>query len=315
MDSVRAVVVDHRSVACLNIANVPPPEPRPNDAIVRVHAISLNRGEVRRAQEAPDGSRIGYDFAGIVETPATDGSGPKVGERVVGVLPTQNAWSELVAVRPSLIARLPENVSFEQAATLPVAGLTALYALDRGGALLGKRVLVTGASGGVGHLAVQLAREGGAIVTGVVRQAAHVPLIEEAGARTVIVDETGDAVAAGGPYDIVLESVGGPLLAAALTSLAEGGVCVHFGASASRTVTFESPRFFRSGRTVLYGLYLFTEFGDKPASEGLARLARLVSEGRLRPLIERQGSWSQIGEVAQALLDRQYRSKAVLRVD
>ena len=87
------------------------------------------------------------------------------------------AWAERVAVRTDALAALPDAVSFGQAATLPVAGLTALWALERGGLLLDKRVLVTGASGGVGHLACQLARQAGAQVVGAVRQESHAAIV------------------------------------------------------------------------------------------------------------------------------------------
>jgi NADPH:quinone reductase-like Zn-dependent oxidoreductase len=101
----------------------------------------------------------------------------------------------------------------------------------------------------------------------------------------------------------------------ALSSLAEGGTCVHFGASAGRSVTFNSGTFFLTGRTSLYGFYLWTEIGAQPAGEGLAILVNLVAQGRLRPRIEVEAPWTQVGEVAQQLLDRRYAGKAVLTVD
>ena len=119
-------------------------------------------------------------------------------------------WAELVAAPTTNLAALPEAVSFSQASTLPVAGLTALYALDRSPGLTGRNVLITGASGGVGHLGVQIAINGGATVTGLVRQEKHIQAVREAGAQNVVADETGAGAAASGPFNIVLESVGGP---------------------------------------------------------------------------------------------------------
>ena len=316
MTDIRAVVVDPSSVGGLAFRDVELPAPRPNEALVRVKAVSLNRGEVRRAQTASAGQRIGYDLAGVVESAAADGSGPAAGTRVVGLMTSQDAWAELVAVPTDLLAALPNPVTFEEAATLPVAGLTALYALRRGGALLGQRVLVTGASGGVGHLGIQLARDGGANVVALVRRDEYVPLVRDAGARDVVVDdEAGGALAEFGPFDLILESVGGAVFTTALENLARGGTCVTFGASANRIVTFEVGSFFRTGPRTLYGMYLFEEFRSVPASPSLALLANLVAEERLRPHIAVEDSWTRIGEIAQQLIDRSYPGKAVLRVD
>ncbi len=313
MASIRAVVVDPEATGRLSVKEVDEPQPSPHEALVCVHAISLNRGELLRAQTSPPGSRIGWDFAGTVETAAAEGVGPPVGAPVVGFLPT-GAWAERVAVPTQSLAVLPEGVSFAQAAALPVAGLTALYALQKGGTLLGRKVLIAGASGGVGHLAVQLARQAGATVVGLVRRSDHIELVKKLGAHEVVVDETGAEAAELGPYDLALDSVGGSVLATALTSLTKGGTCVHFGTSASRTVTFDSAVFFRTGRATLYGFYIFTEVGAQPAGEGLATLAALVSDGRLRPCIEVEAPWTRIGEIAEQLMERQYVGKAVLTV-
>src|SRR5258708_18682222 len=172
MSSMRAVVIEPAAPGQLAIRDVGAPVPAPSEALVRVAAISLNRGEVRGAARANAGDRIGWDFAGTVERAAADGSGPPAGSRVVGLLESE-AWAEQVAVETRALAQLPDAVSFEQAATLPIAGLTALYTLEIGGPLLGRKGLVTGASGGGGGLACQLARPGGADGAGVGRSPAH----------------------------------------------------------------------------------------------------------------------------------------------
>ena len=154
---VRAVVVDPAAPGKLAIKPVELRDPDRDEVAVRVTAISLNRGETRRAvQRAEPGWRSGWDFAGVAETAAGDGSGPRPGTRVVGILPS-SAWAEWVNCRTHAVAALPDAVEDAEAATLPVAGLTALHALRQGGLLLGRKVLVDGASGGVGHLACQLA--------------------------------------------------------------------------------------------------------------------------------------------------------------
>ena len=148
-----AVVVDPVAPGKLAIKPIELRDPDRDEVAVRVNAISLNRGETRRAvQQAEPGWRPGWDFVGATETAAADGSGPKPGTRVVGILPS-GAWSERVNCRTHAIAALPDAVGDAAAATLPVAGLTALHALRQGGLLIGRKVLVDGASGGVGHLA------------------------------------------------------------------------------------------------------------------------------------------------------------------
>src|SRR5262249_36627767 len=154
------------------------------------------------------GWRPGWDLAGVVDVAAADGSGPRVGARVVGVV-LEGAWAERVAVPTHALAELPEKVTFSQAATFPVAGLTALHALAKGGLLLGRRVLVPGATGGVGDFAVQLARLSGARVTAGVRRDDQVAAVRELGAHDVIV---GDVIPPTPKYDLIVDSVGGRTL-------------------------------------------------------------------------------------------------------
>jgi NADPH:quinone reductase-like Zn-dependent oxidoreductase len=259
---------------------------------------------------AAAGWRPGWDLAGHVERAASDGSGPKVDARVVGFLP-EGAWAERVAVPTHSLAELPEKVTFSQAATFPVAGLTALHALAKNGQILGKRVLVTGATGGVGDFAVQLARLAGAHVTASARRADQAPALRQLGAHEVTI---GDDIPPSPKYDLVIESVGGRTLGTALAALARGGVCVTLGVSASAEVTFDARAFFAAGRTQLYGFYVFAELGHEPAAVGLRRLADLVAAGQLAPHISVERPWSEIAQVAADLIARKYPGKAVLTV-
>ena len=156
-ETVRAVVVDPSSPQGLSLKPVELATAAQDEVTVRVTAISLNRGEIRRAtSQGNPGDRPGWDFAGVVETRATDGSGPPAGSRVVGLL-TSGAWAERVRVPSDAVAPLPAGVTDAEAATLPVAGLTALHALRQGGLLLGRKVLIDGATGGVRQLAGEMA--------------------------------------------------------------------------------------------------------------------------------------------------------------
>ena len=313
--SIRAVVVDQSSDARLTLRDVELPPAAPNDMTVRVTAISLNRGEVNRALSASEaGARPGWDFAGVVEATAPDGSGPPTETRVVGMLPT-GAWAERVCAPSHAVAALPDGVSDAQAATLPVAGLTALHALRQGGLLLGRKVPIDGATGGVGHLAVQLAAASGATVYGHVRRPEQKAMIAEWCGDRIIVAADLRAAASSGPYHLILDSIGGSALSAALTMLQPNGTCVHFGVSESPTTTFESGAFFRQGGVKLYGLILFHELRQvEPAGPGLAVLAQEVALRRLRPHIEIEAPWTDIAGIARRLIGREFVGKAVLHI-
>ena len=311
---IRAVVVDPGAAARLAIKPVELRDPDRDEVAVRVSAISLNRGETRRAlQQAEPGWRPGWDFVGTVEAAAADGSGPGLGARVVGILPS-GAWAELVNCRTHAVAALPDAVGDAEAATLPVAGLTALHALRQGGLLLGRKVLVDGASGGVGHLACQLATAAGAQVWGSLRREEHRAAVAEWCSGGVVV---GRELAAKphGPFWLILDSLGGSALAAALSMLQPGGTCVTFGVSEAAQTTFESRDFFGTGGVRLYGLTLFHELMSvERAGIGLALLADLIAAKKLRPQIAVEARWGEIGAVARRLIDREFTGKAVLHV-
>jgi NADPH:quinone reductase-like Zn-dependent oxidoreductase len=312
---VRAVVVDPAAPEKLAIKPVELRDPDRDEVAVQVTAISLNRGESRRAvQQAEPGWRPGWDFAGVVEAAAADGSGPRPGTRVVGILPS-GAWAERVNCRTHAIAALPDAVADAAAATLPVAGLTALHALRQGGLLLGRKILVDGASGGVGHLACQLATAAGAQVWGHVRREEYRAAVAEWCGERVVLGRELTAAKPHAPFWLILDSLGGSALGAALGMLQPGGTCVTFGVSEAAQTTFESRDFFGTGGVRLYGLTLFHELMSvERAGIGLALLADLIAAKKLRPQIAVEARWSEIGVVARRLLDREFAGKAVLHI-
>lgn len=311
-ETMRAVVVDREAPGRLTLASVARPVPGPGESLVRVKAFSLNRGETRTAiADAATGWRPGWDVSGIVEQSAIDGSGPPAGTRVVGL--AQAGWAELVALPSERLAVLPPDVAFATASTLPVAGLTVRTALAKGGDIQGKKILITGASGGVGTFALQLAHQAGAVVTASIRTAAQEEMVRRLGASNVAVGPTPHGAASFGPFDLILESVGGASLAAALEMLAPDATCVLLGASAGARTDFNASKF-RVGGTSLYGLVLGHELRRSPPSVGLAELGRRVADGSLVPHVEREAPWTEIAAVAQELIDRRFTGKAVLHI-
>ncbi|MER9997505.1 zinc-binding dehydrogenase [Mesorhizobium sp. M0051] len=220
-----ALVISSDSATGLRIAELAEPQPTPNEALVSVHATSLNRGELRLLAIHSNGWIPGQDIVGIVERAAADGSGPATGARVAALV-DQAGWAERVAVPTDRLAVLPDEVSFVSAATLPVAGTTALRTLRHGGDLAGQQVLVTGASGAVGRFQIQIAREQGASVTAIAA-ARHGDDLRGLGAMRVVES----IELAEGPFSLITESVGGKSLADAIERVASGGTIVMYGSS------------------------------------------------------------------------------------
>jgi NADPH:quinone reductase-like Zn-dependent oxidoreductase len=307
-----ALVTDFKSPAGVRIEDVPPPSPRPWQVIVDVRAIALNRGEI--GMISGSGKRLGWDFAGVVATPAQDGSGPRAGERVFGYVPAgvsaaPGTWAQQVAAHTKHLAPIPEGVSFSQAATLPIAGLTALQTLRLGGSLLGRRALVGGASGAVGRFAVALAARAGAEVTALVRRP-NFEGLETLGANSVAVG----LEQAGGPYDLILESTGGAALAHALTHVAPGGTVVTFGNSSGESTTFDATKFFLKSGARVHAYVVFAE-AEATASRDLATLASLVQKDVLRPLIALETNIRDAAAAITAMDRRSVDGRVVLVVD
>ncbi|MFD1930831.1 MULTISPECIES: zinc-binding dehydrogenase [Nonomuraea] len=275
-----------RALRELRLAEAPEPVPGPGEVLVEVRHVSANHGELRHPRIG------GHDAAGIVL------EGPGKGGRVVAFGP--GAWAERAVFPRSSVAAVPDGVDLAHAAALPMAGLTALRTLRAAGPLLGRRVLITGASGGVGRLAVQLAHHAGAHVIAAARRGEG---LRELGADEVVASLDGV-----GPVDVVLELLGGPHLVRAWELLAPGGNLQSIGWSSGEPAAFTSLFALGAARSI-------HSFGDvsEPGPD-LEILVDLVARGLLSPSIGWRGSWERAGEAADALFSGQVRGKIVLDV-
>ena len=296
--------------APMELRELPEPTVQRNETLVEVRAFSLNRGELRSIRNNGEGWVPGQDVAGVVVQQAADGSGPPAGARVVA-LTDEFGWAQRVAVLSHRMAVLPDGVSFAQACTLPVAGLTALRTLRHGAPLLGKRVLITGAAGGVGTLAVQLAARSGARVTAVVGRADRAAGLKELGALEVIEG----IERAQGRFGLILEAAGGASLAQAIKLVEAKGVVVVYGNSSGESTTISFADFRGAPNSRVQGFsYFYSEAEDRFAPD-LALLVSLIADGSLRPQIGVERSWREFASVAEQLRDRRVAGKAVLMLD
>jgi NADPH:quinone reductase len=305
----RSLVSTPNGSSPAEIQEVEEPHPGADEVLVEVKAASVNRGELHLLPSRP-GWRPGQDVAGVVVKSAADGGGPPVGSRVVAAV-DQGGWAERVPAPVNRLAVLPDNVSFAAAATLPVAGLTALRALRMAGPLLGLRLLVTGASGGVGRFAVQLGRLGGAEVTAAAGSPQRSAGLTELGAAHVV--HEGEDLAE--RFEVIMEGVGGPSLERSLRALARAGVVVLYGRASGEEARVGLGSFTSGGHLGRIQSFFIYETDVRTFGRDLGFLASLLGSGQLEPQIGLEVSWRDLGTAVAALRDRRVNGKAVLLVD
>ncbi|WP_406146938.1 NAD(P)-dependent alcohol dehydrogenase [Streptomyces sp. NBC_01012] len=316
MNDMRAALYDsYGPPEVLRIGTVPVPTLQQGQVLVRVHAVGVNGGElygragrVRLVTGRKFPQRTGIDFAGEIAEVDPAVTGLRPGDRVWGVLPrTFGSAAEYIAVRPRNLAYAPENISLVEAASLPV-GVTAITALRvRGRLKPGRRLLVRGASGGVGSIAVQLGKVLGAHVTALAGPK-NLDFVRELGA-----DEAFSYTTTGpsdlGRFDVIMDTAGTELRAFRRL-LAPGGRMI--------SISFDIDHLAASLGYILastvHGRGRVQFFSDNPKHDRLAELAAYVESGQIRPVVDTVHPLSEIAAAHRALEAGGVRGKHVIQV-
>jgi NADPH:quinone reductase-like Zn-dependent oxidoreductase len=297
------------------------PDPAPDQVRIRVLASSVNpldwhelRGEpwlvrARGGVRRPRQTVVGSDVAGIVDEVGTEVSGIQVGQRVFGT--AVGAFGPFALARPKRLAFVPDGVTPPIAASLPVAGCTALQALRKGGVESGSKVLVVGASGGVGTFAVQLAVAAGASVTGVC-STPNVELVRSLGASTVIDYTTGGLDALEGPFDAIVDNIGSMPFRRCRALLRHGGAYVVIGGPDGGSVLGPLTHLARAKLAFVFGGRRAVPFLASIESADLDDLARRVAAGTLVPVVERTFGSQEVPDAIRHVETRRTRGKVVI---
>ncbi|MCB1624546.1 MAG: NAD(P)-dependent alcohol dehydrogenase [Pseudomonadales bacterium] len=308
----------------LQLQRTAKPTPTEGRVLVSVYAAGVNpldwhflRGEptVMRLSSGigrPTDERLGVDFAGIVEAVGKDVTQVQVGDRVFGG--AGGAFGEFVSAHVTSLARIPGNVSFAQAAAVPVAAVTALQALrDKGELQPGQKVLINGASGGVGTYAVQIAKAMGADVTGVC-STRNVELVRSLGADHVIDYTREDFTKGSQRYDLIIDNVGNHSLLDTRKALVPRGIAVTVGASSDGRLL--------GPLTKMLAAQILSPFVDQQFrpiladinAADLTTLADLMAAGKLRAVIDRTYELAQTAAAIRYVESGRARGKVVIQL-
>jgi NADPH:quinone reductase-like Zn-dependent oxidoreductase len=274
-----AVYIKARLGKILEIKELEQPVPKDNEVLIRVRAASVNPLDWRMKSERP-----GVDVAGQVAAVGATVTQFKPGDAVFGTC--KGAFAEYACAPEAKLVPIPESVSFDQAAAVPVAGLTALQCLrDKGDLQPGQKVLINGAAGGIGTFAVQIAKSLGANVTGVC-STKNVELVRSLGADRVIDYTRDDFTQDSERYDLLLDNVGNRTLPAMRRVLSPNGKCVMAGAPKKLWALF-----MRLLKVFAWSVFLrqkFTFLFAKINRDDLTTLCGLIKARKLTPVIDRR---------------------------
>lgn len=274
-----AIYTKTKSGKILEIKEIDQPIPKHNEVVLRVRASSVNPLDWRMKSHRP-----GVDVAGEVLSVGQAITQFKPGDAVFGVC--RGAFTEYASVSESKLVAKPEHISFDQAASIPVAGLTALQGLrDHGHLQSGQKVLINGAAGGVGTFAVQIAKAFGARVTGVCSNK-NVELVRSLGADRAIDYAREDFTQDTQRYDLILDNVGNRALSAMRRVMGENGRCVMVGAP--KTLGSVLARLVQALTWSPFIKHKFRFFIAKIKQDDLLMLCELIQAGKLTPVIDRR---------------------------
>lgn len=307
----------------LQLREVPIPVPLPHQVLVKVHATSINAKEWRRFTMPAFMSRImtggwlkpkdtvlGTDVAGVVEAVGRDVTRFKPGDEVLGF--AHGAFAEYVLAREAYLTPKPVNRSFEEAAAVPLAALTAIQAIRyAGGFHAGQQVLVQGASGGIGMFAVQLAKASGAETTAVC-SARNLDLARSWGARHVIDYAREDFTKSGKQYDLILAINGYHPLRAYRSALTPQGLSVFIGGDLPQII---ESLLFRKWFSQKNGRTLGNMGMAKIDQEDLAQVGKLFEDGTIAPFIDRKFRLEQTVEALRYAIAIHAQGKVVITVE
>lgn len=298
----------------LVFCDVDKPVPNDNEVLIKVHSVSLNAADYRSMKMGliPERKIFGADIAGTIESAGKNVTLFKPGDDVIGDLASFGfgGLAEYVTAPEKALVLKPKQVSFEEAATLPMAALTALQALrNKGGIREGHKVLIVGSAGGVGTYAVRLAKHFGADVTGVC-SSVNVKQTLSLGADHVI-DYTKEHFTGNGmKYNIILGINGSYPLSAYRKALVENGTYVMVGGSLSQI--FKSLVF---GRLLSFGSRKMTSLAAKANQNDLELLVQLLEKGIIKPVIDRRYTLDRAAEAMSYLKQGHSRGKVVVNIE
>lgn len=307
----------------LRLDEISVPTPGPRDVLVRVHAAGVDRGTVHLMTGLPYAVRLGFglrrpkvavlgrDLAGVVEAVGPEVTSVTIGDEIIGT--ARGSFAQFAVVPESRLSPKPASLSFEEASVLPISGSTALQAVrDAGRIESGDRVLVIGASGGVGSFAVQIAAAWGAQVIGVA-SAAKADLVRTLGASEVI-DYAHESVELYGPYDAIIDLAGLRTIAQLRRSLTEAGTLVIAGGEGGDRWLGGTHRQIGALTLSPFVRHRVTALMSKERATDLAELTSLVEAGSVRPALDRVYSLDRATDALTDLLSGNVRGKVAIRI-